>query len=124
MSIITPKQRKAISALLRSPTIEKAAAEAGVGYSTLRRWLKEDDEFRREYERELAGLVRDAAGTAKKALNPAMAVLWKIICSKSEPSTTRIQAARVLTESSLKLTEVTDVLARLDELEKNMEEYK
>src|SRR5215467_4883305 len=45
---LTPKQEKAIFALLEEPTLKKAAATAGVNPTTLWRWLKTTD-FRQAY---------------------------------------------------------------------------
>ncbi len=119
---MTAKQKKALAALITSPTIETAAKAAGVGYTTLRRWLKDDEDFRREYERELAGLVTDAAAKAKQSMVPAVLVLRKILVHGSS-ETARITAARSLLEYGLKLVELADLTARLDALEKNLEEY-
>lgn len=47
---ITPKQEKAIIALLQEPTIPKAAQAAGVGVRSVHRWLTEP-EFSRAYRR-------------------------------------------------------------------------
>ena len=35
------QKEQAIAALLAKPTIEEAAAAAGIGYATLRRWLQD-----------------------------------------------------------------------------------
>lgn len=120
--MITAKQRKAISALLRSPTIEAAAQEAQIGYSTLRRWLKEDDDFRREYERELAGLVSDAAALAKKNMSPALATMREVLEDHYTSDSIRIQAGRALMDYALKLVEITDVMSRIEALEKQLED--
>ena len=119
---MTAKQKKALAALITAPTVAAAAAQAGIGYATLRRWLKDDEDFRREYERELAGLVTDAAARAKQSMVPAVLVLRKILAHGSS-ETARITAARSLLEYGLKLVELADLTARLDALEKNLEEY-
>ena len=122
MRKITPKKQKAISALLRSPTIEKAAQEAGVGYSTLRGWLKDDDEFRREYERALGELVADAATLAKKSMSPALATMREVLEDHYTSDSIRIQAGRALMDYALKLVEITDVMSRIEALEKQLED--
>lgn len=40
---VTPRQQKAISALLNSGDIEQAASAAGVKASTIQKWLAQDD---------------------------------------------------------------------------------
>jgi len=42
---LTPSQERAIEALLASRSIAAAARQANVGESSLRRWLREDDNF-------------------------------------------------------------------------------
>ena len=41
LTTLTPKQAKALSALLQEPTLARAAAVAGCGERSLRRWLSE-----------------------------------------------------------------------------------
>jgi len=42
---LTTRQDRAIAALLESPSIAAAARKAEVGESTLRQWLREDEDF-------------------------------------------------------------------------------
>ena len=95
---MTPKQQKALLALLTTPTKEKAAAAAGITSKTLRGYLA-DPEFQAEYRKAFAGMVEDSG----------------------EGSQFRISAARSILEYSLKLTEQNDILAKLKELEKAVE---
>lgn len=120
---MTAKQKKALAALITAPTVSAAAAQAGIGYTTLRRWLKDDEAFRREYERELASLVTEAATRAKQSMTPALSVLREIVEDEDGPAAVRVSAARSLLEYGLKLVELADLSARLDALEKNLEEY-
>ena len=114
---MTPKQQKALLALLTSPTREKAAAAAGITSKTLRGYLSDPD-FQAEYKRAFSGLVEDAARQAQQALAPALSTLREIVEGTSENAQARISAARSILEYGMKLTETTDILARLDELEK------
>jgi transposase-like protein len=75
---LTPKQQRAIIALLAGGSVKAAARRAGVGYTTLRRWLKEGGfrEALRRAGREamqlaLAG-VQGAAPDAVRALRRAL----------------------------------------------------
>ncbi len=43
------KREVAIAALLSRPTIEEAAQLAGIGEKTLRRWLRDDADFKAAY---------------------------------------------------------------------------
>ena len=118
---MTARQKKAIAELVRSPTIEAAAEAAGVGYSTLRHWIKEDEPFQKEYQAALVELISDATAQAKKNLSPALSTLREIMEDREIPASSRISAARALLDYGLKLTEIMDVLPRLEALERNIQ---
>ena len=119
---MTPKKQKALSALLLSPTVAAAADRAGIGYASLRRWLAEDPEFRQAYQDALAGLLEDAAAQGKQGLCPALSTLREISEDPSSPATVRVSASRGFIDASLKLAEVTDIISRLEAIERNMKE--
>lgn len=119
---MTNRQQKALAALIRSPTVEEAAQAAGIGYSTLRRWLSEDDDFRQAYQKELAGLVSDAAAQAKQSLSPALSTLREIVEDQYVPAAARVSAARALLDYGLRLTEIIDIIPRLEALENELRE--
>ena len=116
---MTPKKQKALLALLTSPTREKAAAVAGITSKTLRGYLA-DPEFQAEYKRAFAVLVEDATRQAQQAIAPALSTLREIVEDSDENAQARISAARSILEYSMKLTETTDILTRLDELERTI----
>lgn len=109
---LTAKQAKALAALLVEPTKEKAAAAAGIGVTTLKRYLAEQ-EFQSEYKKALSELVEDAAAQAKISLSPALTCLREIVEDGEQGATARIQAARSLLEYGLRLTEIFDILREL-----------
>ena len=113
---MTPKQTKALAALLTQPTKEKAAQAAGIGLTTLKRYL-EDAAFQAEYQKAVSELVEDAAAQAKQSLNPALSCLREIVEDADETATARIQASRSLLEYGLRLVEVADIMKQLQELE-------
>src|SRR5207302_1423661 len=69
---LTGRQAAALAALLSEPTVQAAAARAGVGERTLLRWLK-DPGFRREYRAARSAAVEHAAGALQRACLPAPA---------------------------------------------------
>jgi len=111
---VTQKQTKALAALLTQPTKAKAAWVAGIGLTTLKRYL-EDAEFQAAYQKAIAGLVEDAAAQAKQSLNPALSCLREIVEDGEETATARIQAARSLLEYGLRLTEIVDILRVIED---------
>lgn len=116
---MTPKKQKALLALLANPTKERAAAAAGITSKTLRAYLA-DPEFQAEYKKAFAGLVEDATRQAQRTLDPAIAVLREIMQDGGENGQVRVSAARSVLEYGLKMTEQTDILTRLSELEAEM----
>jgi hypothetical protein len=75
-----------------------------------------------EYKRAFSGLVEDATRQAQQAIEPALSTLREIVEDTDENAQARISAARSILEYSMKLTETTDILSRLTELEAAMEE--
>lgn len=110
-----------LQALLTQPTKAAAAQAAGVNETTVRRYLS-DPVFQKEYRAAFSQLVTDATRQSQKALSPALSALREIVEDNQESSGSRIAAARSLLEYGLRLTEFTDILEQLAELEKLKEE--
>ena len=72
-------------------------------------------------EKALAALLEDASAQSKKSLSRALDVLVEVMES-GENSQVRISAARSALEYALKLTEVVDVVSRMDALEEMIKE--
>ena len=81
-----------------------------------------DPEFLDRYREAFGNLVQDATRQAQQALALAISTLTEIMGNTDEQATARIQAARSTLEYALKLTEQTDILEQLQELEKWREE--
>ena len=82
---MTGKQKKALAALLSAPTKREAAAIAGISYPTLRRWITQDDGFRREYEAELAALLEGASEQVRHGMLDAVTTLRRIVADEAAP---------------------------------------
>ena len=113
---MTAKEERALQALLTSPTIKAAAAAAGIDYRTMRRYL-EDPDFQQEYRRQTSELLTDARTQAQLSLSPAISALSEICADSSAKPNDRIAAARSILEWATKLTELTDIIARVEVLE-------
>lgn len=114
---MTAKKKRALAALLSAPTKRAAAALAGVDYSTLRRWLTQDEAFRRAYQDELAALLEGASEQVRHGMLDAITTLRRIVADEEAPESTRVAAARVLVDSGLRLIETVDFEKRLSALE-------
>ena len=115
---MTPKKELALAALLTHPTRKEAAAAAGISVRTLQDYFNKDPEFMERYRAAFGELVQDATRQAQQTIAPALSTLKEIMEDRDEQATARIQAARNTLEFALKLTEQTDVLEQLRELEK------
>ena len=117
---MTPRQQKALAALLTSPSKAAAAKAAGIAPRTLRDYLA-DPEFQAAYRDAFGNMVEDATRQAQQAISPAMSTLREIVEDREEDAQARISAARAILSHGLKLIETTDILNRLQELETAME---
>lgn len=119
--MLTPNQEKAIAALLTYPTKQAAADAIGITTRTIRNYFK-DKEFCERYRAEFMGLITDASRQAQQTMSPALSTLREIMTNNQENSQTRIYAARTTLEYAVKLTELTDLVNRLEDMEKTMED--
>lgn len=113
---MTPRQMKALAALVSEPTQKAAAEKAGISESTLRNYLA-DPAFQKAYKKEFSDLVTSATRQAQKALSPALRVLQEILEDEEQPASARISACRSIAEYGLRLTEITDVMGILEGVE-------
>lgn len=113
---LSMSQRRALSALLTSKTLEEAAAQAKISSRTLRSYLK-NAEFRCEYGEVMAQLVADAAAQARRGMVEAISLLREMLGDADAPPGVRVTAARALLESGGKLIEMQSLESRIAALE-------
>jgi cytosine/adenosine deaminase-related metal-dependent hydrolase len=106
------KRQAAIAALLGSPTIAHAAQTAGIGESTLLRWLREEG-FAREYRLAQREALAQAIATLQAASAAAVTVLRAAMLDQTATAAARIAAARVILEYSFRGAEIADLEERL-----------
>ena len=114
---MTARQKRALVALLSASTKREAAEIAGISYPTLRRWITQDADFRREYEAELAALLESASAQARTGMLDAVTTLRRIVADDEAAQSTRVAAAKVILDSGLRLIEAADFEARISALE-------
>jgi hypothetical protein len=96
---LSRKQEQAVAALLAEPTLEAAAASAGVGSATLRRWLREP-EFAATYRQVRRHVVEGAVGRLQQAATEAADALKRnLTCGKPAAE---IAAAKALLETAFR----------------------
>ena len=111
------KQEEAIAALLTQRNVEEAARTAGIGVSTLLRWLKLP-EFNRAYREARRAAFGQATARLQQATSAAATTLLKIMVDPNAPASTRVRAAESILNQAAKANEGEDIEARVTELER------
>lgn len=113
----TIRQDAAIAALVSNPTVREASKASGIPERTLWRYLGQED-FSKRLDEERSKLVSDATDRLKSKLAAATSAIAEVMEDQDAPPQTRVNAAKVILEFSLKYSEMSDIIHRLDELER------
>ena len=109
-------RERAILALLSEKTLAGSARRCGVNERTLRRWLADDEEFKRGLT-EARRLMFQSGMTRVEALAvKAVDTLGDLLGAKKNPAV-RLGAARTLVELGLHRHDAETILKKLDEVE-------
>lgn len=115
---LNPNQVRSIKALLTTTSVTAAAEAAGIGRSTLHRYLRDPDfvrELRTAEGEALATLSRSLLGLGEAAVKAFQDAL-----DPSTPIATRLRAAQLVTDARLlNLIELTSLEERVRALEEN-----
>jgi transposase-like protein len=113
--VLTPKQEAVALAMASGLSLQDTARQAGVGETTVKRWLRGPAlvqrirELRRELTDRAAGRLADAMTTAVNTLVD--------LCVNGETETTRLKAADSLLTHGPQLNGLAELEARLAELD-------
>ena len=113
---LSPKQERAIIALLNEPTIAKAAQQAEVAERTLRRWL-EDDKFSRAFRKARREAFGHGISLMQHYVPHAVNTLAKVMSDATAPHSARVSAASTTLKFSREAIELDDLAARVELLE-------
>lgn len=111
------KQEQAIAALLAEPTVEKAAKAAGIGFATLRRWLK-DEVFQERYRTAKKQTLDAVMGRLRQIAGEAVETLREVAVNQEAPASSRVAAARAVIDTMIKVVEAEELEGRLTAVEK------
>lgn len=123
---LTPKQQRAIDALLSEPTTKGAAETAGCAEVTLHRWLKQPA-FQSALKAARAELLEITRTALQSAGKDAVETLKEVMNDTGAKGSERVSAAKAVLEIGLKLQEIFNMGERLKEIEnklKALEEIK
>lgn len=117
---LTPKQERAIRALLEHKSVSEAAASIGVGERTLYRWLT-DPAFQQALSAAEGDLLDAATRRLLSLQDDAISTFADMLSDDSEASATvKLRAAQAVLDYMLKLRELRDIEQRLTTLEQAM----
>lgn len=112
---LTARQRDAIPILLRSRTLEAAAAEAGVSVRQLRRWNSQPT-FRTQVTQARTAMISDLLTNLTQAGAEAIEVLRQVAATGPAPA--RVTAASRILDMIVKHQEIDVLEHRVEELER------
>jgi len=118
---LTPKQRKAIEALLTCGNVSSAALAAGVSRETIYRWAKKDcflEALRAGSRQALDDLSRLLLALGETAI----ATLKIAMEDDSIPAATKVRAADVVFSRLLQFRELVSLEERIDKLERTIKD--
>ena len=113
---LSEKQENALTALLEAPTITQAAAQAGVGRSTLHGWLKEPT-FAARYREARRDALSQATARLQKAASAAVQTLERVATDEEAPPASQVAAAEKILSYAYRAGVFEDVEAKIDEWE-------
>ncbi len=114
------KREEAVAALLTHRNVEDAARAAGVGVSTLLRWMKEP-EFEAAYRDARRAAFGQSVARLQQASSAAVSTLLKVMLDPATPPATKVRAVDSILNHAAKAIEIEDIEARLTDLERTAE---
>src|ERR1043165_10216801 len=105
---LTPRQAKAISALLVEPTQARAALVSGISDRTLRRWLKGSP-----FKQALREAFGQVSGILQRAAPAAVGALLKVMTDPAAPRHARVSAAIAVLKFGRDAIELDDLAERV-----------
>ena len=113
---ITPRQEKAIAALINETSVAAAAEASGIGQRTIHTWLK-DEAFVAEYRRCRRDAFTQAIALTQRYASLAVATLARVMSDPAAPHTARVSAAVAMLRFGREGIELDDLAVRIEALE-------
>ncbi|NIM99491.1 MAG: helix-turn-helix domain-containing protein [candidate division Zixibacteria bacterium] len=114
------KRDQAILSLLTHRSIGEAAKAIGISEATLYRWLQ-TEEFQQGYQEGRREAVRQAISQLQQLSGKAVGTLGEVMLDQETPPSTRVSAARIVLEMTMKAVEIEDLTSRVEKLERLVE---
>jgi hypothetical protein len=107
------KQELALRAVIAHPTLKEAAKAAGIGETTLWRYMR-DEAFSRRLREARRDAVNHAVIRLQGASSDAVTVLHDLMMKGDAPASARITAARTVIDYSLRAVEMDELKTWID----------
>ena len=114
------KDELILSALLANNTIRATSQACGVSESQIYARLR-NEAFKKKYDQARKDLLEQNTAALQGHLGVAIETLAEIVQDEKASQQTRLNAAEAIIRNSLTLTKQTDIIARLDALERREE---
>ena len=110
---------KIIVALLSNPTVAEAADSLGISPQTIYNKLR-NDTFREQYSKARMQVLQEDCFRLQSYVSDAVEAIHEMIVDKCEKSQIKLNAADALLRHTYRLTELTDIIERIEKLEEQM----
>jgi hypothetical protein len=111
------KKEAAIASLLTHRNVDEAAQAAGVGATTLWRWLRLP-EFQVEYRKARRDAFSQSVARLQQGTSAAATTLLKTMIDPGTSASVKVRAAEAIFHHAAKAIEIEDIEARVAELER------
>lgn len=119
---MTPRQIKFMSELFTSSSISEAIKNTGISSATAYKWMREDDEFRRELQNRKTKALEEVSIQMQVGFSDAVEELLQIIRNNRVSAQVKINAIDCLFRNAKPIMEEVDILNRLQAVEAKIQE--
>ena len=114
------KKEAAITALLTHRNVDEAAQAAGVGATTLWRWLSLP-EFQAEYRKARRDAFSQSVARLQQGTSAAATTLLKTMIDPGTSASVKVRAAEAIFHHAAKAIEIEDIEARVSAMEQALQ---
>ena len=116
---LTPSQERAVAALLETRSIAAAARKADVGERSIRRWLRENEDFQTKLRQVREEALSHASLRLQQGATRAVETMLELIQSKERIEVGRASLVRAAIDLAFRSGAYSDLAERIATLEEN-----
>lgn len=114
-----PKQITLMKKIFSCNSLKEACEQSGVPYGTARGWMKNDEEFKQELNKQKSNLLEEVTINMEMGFTKAVEELMKIINGHVSPQV-KVNAIDCLFRNAKPLIEQIDIIHRLEQIEESI----